>query len=195
MIEKSLLQVYTDLHTRLSPKCTIRGNILNRSVEGRCGEGVGSEGMQGSMCGHKRTYIHTVCTLMHAHTHTHTHTLTQSMVWSHTVCPDSRLVLRFRSELHSEWCKSKQQAFLCLWVCAGPHPPTHQQNDSWGTPKDFKSKAEKETLFQRPRLLSGKCQLIPRQLVSLRRCGSRNQGRPHLRRSSTCTWGVHQSRK
>lgn len=39
MIEKSLLQVYTDLHTRLSPKCTIRGNILNRSVEGRWGRG------------------------------------------------------------------------------------------------------------------------------------------------------------
>lgn len=32
------------------------------------------------------------------------------------------------------------------------------------------------------------------QSVSLRRCGSRSQGRPHLRRSSTCTWGVHQSR-
>lgn len=37
MIEKSLIQVYTDLHTRLSPKCTIRGNILNCSV--RRGQG------------------------------------------------------------------------------------------------------------------------------------------------------------
>lgn len=34
MIEKSFLQVYTDLHPRLSPKCTIGGNILNPSVEG-----------------------------------------------------------------------------------------------------------------------------------------------------------------
>ena len=94
MIEKSLLHVYTDLHTRLSPKCTIRGNILNRSVEGRCGGGVGSEGMQGSMCGHKLTYIHTC---VHTHACAHTHTLTQPIVWSHMVCPDSRLVLRVQA--------------------------------------------------------------------------------------------------
>lgn len=57
MIEKSLLQVYTDLHPRLSPKYTIRGNVLSLSVEG-------------GPCRRWRDAGQHTC--LHAHTHAYT---------------------------------------------------------------------------------------------------------------------------
>lgn len=91
MIEKSLLQVYTDLHPRLSPKCTIRGNILNLSVEGGPQGGWRDAGQHA----HTRTRTHT-----HPLTHT-AHSSGQSVcgVLTHPGAPrGSRPVLRLRVE-------------------------------------------------------------------------------------------------
>lgn len=71
MIEKSLLQVYTDLHPRLSPKYTIRGNVLSLSVEG-------------GPCRRWRDAGQHTC--LHAHTHAYTshtqsHTAAASLWW------------------------------------------------------------------------------------------------------------------
>lgn len=67
MIEKSLLQVYTDLHPRLSPKCTIRGNVLNLSVEDGPHGGWRDAGQHTHTRARRRTHTHALSrTLAHS---------------------------------------------------------------------------------------------------------------------------------
>lgn len=83
MIEKSLLQVYTDLHPRLSPKYTIRGNVLSLSVEG-------------GPCRRWRDAGQHTC--LHAHTHAYT-----SHTRSHTAVASLWRVLAHLGVLGGSW--------------------------------------------------------------------------------------------
>lgn len=83
MIEKSLLQVYTDLHPRLSPKYTIRGNVLSLSVEG-------------GPCRRWRDAGQHTC--LHAHTHAYT-----SHTQSHTTAASLWWVLAHRGVPGGSW--------------------------------------------------------------------------------------------
>lgn len=83
MIEKSLLQVYTDLHPRLSPKYTIRGNVLSLSVEGGPRRRWRDAGQH---------------TCLHAHTHAYT-----SHTQSHTTAAGLWWVLAHRGVLGGSW--------------------------------------------------------------------------------------------
>lgn len=111
MIEKSLLQVYTDLHPRLSPKCTIRGNILNLSVEGGPHGGWRDTGQHA----HRRTHTYRR-TRAHAHTPSRTHcTHTLSHTLTHPGAPRGSGPVR---RLRVEAGPAAPTAMCCLAVGA-----------------------------------------------------------------------------